>query len=105
MNIGAMRNRMIVYKYSITSDDDGLGSQGEYKQSLTVWANVLKQRITPTVGKDDNELIIVTQGVQVRPCNVSKGDKVQIKNVMFNVIDVDISNPAMYVLTCECVKT
>jgi len=104
MNIGNMRYRMAIKKYTEISPDKGFGPKCDYLLYKTVWCEMLKQRITPQVTQGDGQAVIVTQGFRIRPIDIKKGDKVEVQKHTYTVIDVDISDPSCYVLTTKEVR-
>lgn len=104
MNIGNMRYRMQIKKYTEISPDTGFGPKCDYVLYKIVWAEMLKQRITPQVTQGDGQAVIVTQGFRIRPIDIKKGDKVEVQKHTYTVIDVDISDPFCYVLTTKEVR-
>lgn len=104
MNIGKMRHR-IALKKPIIGEDVGFGSVIEWKDVGSVWAEFLKQRITPSSIIGDGTAVLITQGIRIRPREIEKGWHVEESGRTYKVIDVDRSDPAVYVLTTEAVET
>lgn len=104
MNIGKMRHR-IALKKPIIGEDVGFGSVIEWKDVGSVWAEFLKQRITPGAIIGDGTAVLITQGIRIRPRKIEKGWHVEENGRTYKVIDVDRSDPAVYVLTTEAVET
>lgn len=104
MNIGKMRHR-IALKKPIIGEDVGFGSVIEWKDVGSVWAEFLKQRITPSTIIGDGTAVLITQGIRIRPREIEKGWHVEESGRTYKVIDVDRSDPAVYVLTTEAVET
>ncbi|MGL5271849.1 MAG: phage head completion protein [Selenomonadaceae bacterium] len=104
MNIGKMNKRLKLLKYTETGPDEGFGSKCAWVEYKTVWAEMLKQRISPMVAQGDGQAMLVTQGFKIRPVAIVKGDKVSTQGHTYDVIDVDISDPSCYVLTTREVR-
>lgn len=104
MIIGKMNTRLKILKKTEESSDEGFGAKSGYPEYKTVWAEMLKQRITPTATQGDGQAVIATQGFKIRPVNVVKGDKVSILGHVYDVLDVDISDRSCYVLTTKEVR-
>lgn len=104
MNIGKMRNRIAIKK-PVTGEDVGFGSVIEWKDVGSVWAEFLKQHITPTAIMGDGASVLITQGIRIRPREIEKGWHVEENGRTYKVIDVDRSDHAVYVLTTEAVET
>lgn len=104
MNIGKMRHRIKIIK-PVQGEDVGFGSVMEWVEVATVWAEFLKQRVTPSVTLGDGAAIIITQGIKIRPREIEKSWHVEEKGITYKVIDVDKSNPSEYVLTTESIET
>ena len=49
--------------------------------------------------------VLITQGIRIRPREIEKGWHVEENGRTYKVIDVDRSDPAVYVLTTEAVET
>lgn len=104
MNIGKMRHRIAIKK-PVIGEDVGFGSVIEWKDVGSVWAEFLKQRITPSTIIGDGTAVLITQGIRIRPREIEKGWHVEESGRTYKVIDVDRSDPAVYVLTTEAVET
>lgn len=104
MNIGKMNKRLQILRYTAKSEDAGFGEKADYVPYKTVWTEMLKQRITPQVTQGDGQAILVTQGFKVRPVTINKRDRVIVSGRTYDVIDVDMSDPACYVLTTRGVR-
>lgn len=105
MNIGRMRDRLIVIKHTKVSDDAGFGEKYEWKPAGGLWCEMLKQRITPVTAAGDAQAIVVTQGMKIRPSALLlKGDRVTLKSHTYDVIDIDTSQSDYYTLTCREVR-
>lgn len=103
MNIGKMRHR-IMLKKPVTNEDVGFGSVTEWVDAGLVWAEFLKQRITPNVIMGNGAAVLITQGIRIRPREIEKGWHVEEKGRVYRVIDVDRSDPAVYILTTETLE-
>ena len=71
MNIGKMRHR-IALKKPVIGEDVGFGSVIEWKDVGSVWAEFLKQRITPSAIIGDGTAVLITQGIRIRPREIEK---------------------------------
>lgn len=105
MRIGKLNKRMKILKFTETGPDEGFGPKCDYVPYKTIWAEMLKQKITPSVMQGDGQLVIITQGFNIRPITINKGDKVEVLGHTYDVLDVDISDPSCYVLTTSEVRT
>lgn len=104
-NLSELRERVQILRQSVLEEDEGLGEEIEFQPFKSVWAQPLKQRITPQVAMDSTEVVIVTQGFKIRSGNdVQKGDRLVWKGMTFNIIDVDVSNPYYHILTTKRVE-
>jgi hypothetical protein len=102
MRTGKLNVQIGVLKYDKQVEDAGFGEVGAWKpKAMPVWAEMLKQRITPQVMQGDGEAVLVTQGFNIRPMNIAKGDRVVAKGRTYDVLDVDTSDSTKYVLTCK----
>ena len=105
MRLGKLNKRLEILKHTEMSPDEGFGPKYDYLPYKTVWAEMLKQKITPSVMQGDGQLVVITQGFNIRPIAINKGDKVKVLGHTYDVLDVDISDPSCYVLTTSEVRT
>lgn len=103
IEIGKLRNRVTVQK-KVRGVDDGLGAQVTFEDDGQIWAEFLKQRISSGVIADDGAAVLVTQGIRIRPHEVQKGWRIVSGSHIFEIIDVDRSDPAVYVLTTQEIR-
>ena len=105
VRIGNLNKRIQLLK-PVLEEDTGLGQQASYVEAGTIWAELLKQRITPGVISGDGSAVLITQGIRIRPNDeIQKGWHIKLKGREYNVIDIDCSDPTVYVLTTETVET
>lgn len=103
IDIGKLRNRVTVQK-KVRGVDEGLGAPVTFENDGQIWAEFLKQRISSAVIADDGAAVLVTQGILIRPREVQKGWRIVFGNHVFEIIDVDHSDPAAYVLTTQEIR-
>ena len=99
MRIGKLNKRMKILKYTEISPDEGFGPKCAYVPYKTIWAEMLKPRIMPSVIQGDGQSVVITQGFNIRPIPINKGDKVEVAGHVYDVLDVDMADPACYILT------
>lgn len=104
VDIGKLRNRVTVKK-KVRGVDEGLGAPVTFEDDGQVWAEFLKQRISSGTVAADGAAVLITQGIRIRPRNVQKGWRIVFHNHVFEIIDVDRSDPAVYVLTTQEIRT
>lgn len=102
LNIGKMLHRITIIKLEL-GEDEGFGGTATWKETATVWAEFLQQRVTVTTDASSGQAVIVTQGMRVRPCVIEKDWKVREGTHTYDVLDVDRSNSGYYVLTTRLV--
>lgn len=103
IEMGKLRNRVTVQK-KVRGVDDGLGAQVTFEDDGQIWAEFLKQRISSGVIADDGAAVLVTQGIRIRPREIQKGWRIVSNSHVFEIIDVDRSDPAVYVLTTQEIR-
>lgn len=103
VDIGKLRNRVMVQK-KVRGVDDGLGAPVTFEDAGQVWAEFLKQRISSGIVADDGAAVLVTQGIRIRPREIQKGWRIVFGSHVFEIIDVDRSDPAVYVLTTQEIR-
>ena len=87
-------------------EDDGFGGTVTWTAAATVWCEFLKARVSPGVVADDGAAILITQGMRIRArSDIDKGWRVEYKGHQYEVYDVDRSDPEIYVLTTQEVRT
>lgn len=85
-------------------EDDGFGGEAEWKKVKETWAEFLKVRVAPGVYSADGAAVLITQGMRLRAQEVDKGWRVEEKGHTYEVLDVDRSDPELYVLTTKEVR-
>lgn len=105
VNLSELRERVQILRQQVIEEDEGLGEEIAFQPFKKIWAKPLKQRITPQVSMDNTEVVIVTQGFQIRSGNdIQKSDRLVWQNNTYKIIDVDTSNPFYYILTTKRVE-
>lgn len=102
LNIGKMSHRITIIKLEL-GEDEGFGGTATWKETATVWAEFLQQRVAVTTDAGSGQAVIITQGMRVRPCEVEKDWRVREGTHTYDVLDVDRSNAGYYVLTTRLV--
>lgn len=98
-------NKKITLKQLTQGEDDGFGGTVSWETVATVWSQFLKARVTPGVISGDGEAVLVTQGMKIRRrSDIDKGWRVTYDGHTYDVIDVDRSDPEIYVLTTKEVR-
>lgn len=103
VDIGKLRNRVTVQK-KVRGVDEGLGAPVTFEADGQVWAEFLKQRISSGVVAGDGAAVLVTQGIRIRPREVQKGWRIVFGSHVFEIIDVDRSDQAIYLLTTQEIR-
>ena len=103
MKVSSLRHRVTVLRKTLGTDE-GLGAPVTFEEDGKVWAEFLQQRVSTGVVADDGAAVLVTQGIRIRPRPVEKGWRVREDGHTYEVIDVDRSDPAVYVLTTQEVQ-
>ena len=103
LNIGKMSHRITIIKLEL-GEDDGFGGTATWKETATVWAEFLQQRVSVSTDAGSGQAVIVTQGMRVRPCEIEKDWKVREGTHTYDVLDVDCSNSGYYTLTTRLVE-
>lgn len=103
MDISKLRHRVTILRKSLGTDT-GLGAPVTFMDDGKAWVEFLQQRVTTGVVADDGAAVMVTQGIRIRPREIEKGWRVQDGGHIYEVIDVDRGNPAVYVLTTQEVR-
>ena len=103
LNIGKMSHRITIIKLEL-GEDEGFGGEATWKETATVWAEFLNQRVSVTTDAGSGQAVIVTQGMRIRPCEIEKDWKVREGTHTYDVLDVDRSNTGYYVLTTRLVE-
>lgn len=104
MEISKLSHRVTVLRKTLGTDE-GLGAPVIFTDAGKAWAEFLQQRVTTGVVADDGAAVLITQGIRIRPRLIEKGWRVRDKDHTYEVIDVDRSNPSVYVLTTQEVRT
>ena len=104
VDIGKLRNRIMIQR-KVRGADEGLGAPVTFEDDGQVWAEFLKQRISSGVIAGDGAAVLVTQGIRIRPREVQKGWRIVFGSHIFEIIDVDRSDPAIYVLTTQEIRS
>lgn len=100
MKIGNLDHRVTVLK-KVRGVDIGLGAPVMFEEDGKAWAEFLKQRVSTGAVADDGAAVVVTQGIRIRPRIIEKGWRIREKEHTYEIIDVDRSDPAVYVLTTQ----
>ena len=100
MKIGYLSHRVTVLK-KVRGVDIGLGAPVMFEEDGKAWAEFLKQRVSTGAVADDGAAVVVTQGIRIRPRIIEKGWRIREKEHTYEIIDVDRSDPAVYVLTTQ----
>ncbi len=100
MKIGYLSHRVTVLK-KVRGVDIGLGAPVMFEENGKAWAEFLKQRVSTGAVADDGAAVVVTQGIRIRPRIIEKGWRIREKEHTYEIIDVDRSDPAVYVLTTQ----
>lgn len=100
MKIGYLSHRVTVLK-KVRGVDIGLGAPVMFEENGKAWAEFLKQRVSTGAVADDGAAVVVTQGIRIRPRIIGKGWRIREKEHTYEIIDVDRSDPAVYVLTTQ----
>lgn len=100
MKIGYLSHRVTVLK-KVRGVDIGLGAPVMFEEDGKAWAEFLKQRVSTGAVADDGAAVVVTQGIRIRPRIIGKGWRIREKEHTYEIIDVDRSDPAVYVLTTQ----
>ena len=103
LNIGKMSHRITIVKLEL-GEDEGFGGVPTWTETATVWAEFLQQRVSVSTDAGSGQAVIITQGMRVRPCVIEKDWRVKEGNHVYDVLDVDRSNPGYYVLTTRLVE-
>jgi len=101
LKISDLRTRIKILKFTEVSPDTGLGPEIDWSVALEIYAQPLKQRVTPTHTLDDGDAIVITQGFNIRPNDVNKGDRLIYQNETYDILDVDKGNPSYYIITSK----
>ena len=104
MEISKLSHRVTILRKSLGTDE-GLGAPVTFTDDGKAWAELLQQRVTTGVVADDGAAVLITQGIRIRPRLIEKGWRICDKDHTYEVIDVDRSNPSVYVLTTQEVRT
>ena len=102
LNIGKMTHRITIIKL-VLGEDEGFGGEATWKDSATVWAEFLQQRVSVTSDAGSGQAVVITQGMRVRPCEIEKDWRVREGNHVYDVLDVDRSNSGYYTLNTRLV--
>lgn len=100
LNIGKMSHRITLFSLS-RGTDDGFGGDASWVKVRDTWAEFLKARVTPSAYASDGAAVLVTQGMRIRAQDIEKGWRVSEKDHVYDVLDVDRSDPEVYVLTTK----
>ena len=100
MKIGYLDHRVTVLK-KVRGVDIGLGAPVMFEEDGKAWAEFLKQRVSTGAVADDGAAVVVTQGIRIRSRIIEKGWRIREKEHTYEIIDVDRSDPAVYVLTTQ----
>ena len=100
MKIGYLSHRVTVLK-KVRGVDIGLGAPVMFEEDGKAWAEFLKQRVSTGAVAGDGAAVVVTQGIRIRPRIIGKGWRIREKEHTYEIIDVDRSDPAVYVLTTQ----
>ncbi len=103
LNIGKMSHRITIIKLEL-GEDEGFGGEATWKETATVWAEFLNQRVSVSTDAGSGQAVIVTQGMRIRPCEIEKDWKVREGTHTYDVLDVDRSNSGYYTLTARLVE-
>lgn len=103
LNIGKMSHRITIIKLEL-GEDEGFGGEATWKETATVWAEFLNQRVSVSTDAGSGQAVIVTQGMRIRPCEIEKDWKVREGTHTYDVLDVDRSNSGYYMLTTRLVE-
>lgn len=97
-----MSHRITIIKLEL-GEDEGFGGEATWKETATVWAEFLNQRVSVSTDAGSGQAVIVTQGMRIRPCEIEKDWKVREGTHTYDVLDVDRSNSGYYMLTTRLV--
>lgn len=100
LNIGKMSHRITILSLS-RGTDDGFGGDASWVKIRDTWAEFLKARVTSAAYASDGAAVLVTQGMRIRAQDIEKGWRVSEKGHVYDVLDVDRSDPEVYVLTTK----
>jgi len=103
MIIGYLSHRVTILK-KVLGVDVGLGAPVTFEEDGKAWAEFLKQRVSTGTVADDGAAVVVTQGIRIRPRVIEKGWRIREGEHTYEIIDVDRSDPAVYVLTTQEIK-
>lgn len=101
LKISDLRARIKILRPIETKSDVGLGPEIDWTVALEIYAQPLKQRVTPTHTLDDGDAVVITQGFNIRPNEVNKGDRLIYQNETYDILDVDKGNPSYYIITSK----
>ena len=102
LDIGKMTHRITIIKLEL-GEDEGFGGEATWKDTATVWAEFLQQRVSVTSDAGSGQTVVITQGMRIRPCEIEKDWRVKEGSHVYDVLDVDRSNSGYYVLTTRLV--
>ena len=98
--IGNLSHRVKLMRLE-RGEDDGFGGDAEWKDVKETWAEFLKARVSPGVYDADGSAVLITQGIRIRAQDIEKDWRIVWKGHTYEVLDVDRSNPEIYVLTTK----
>lgn len=98
MKIAAMNKRITLYKPISVSDEYG-GRLETFSPVCTLWAEFLRPNFANRNMQGDGKAEVITQGIRLRPTDVSKGWQIHYGELVYEVLHVDVSNKQEIILT------
>lgn len=98
MHIASMDKRITIYKPVSVSDEYG-GRQESFWPVCSRWAEFLRPNFANRTMQGDAKAEIITQGIRLRPTDVSKGWQIHHGDAIYEVLHVDVSKKQEIILT------
>lgn len=98
MHIASMDKRITIYKPVSVSDEYG-GRQETFSPVCSRWAEFLRPNFANRTMQGDAEAETITQGIRLRPTDISKGWQIHYREEVYEVLHVDVSKKQEIILT------